>query len=364
MGSKADARAAVTVACKTKALQRALKAIPEPPARSELLGTTLVAEEGRLICRGTDHRVWVEMDVPATVSGSATFVAHSKAAQAMVESLGQPELALSIRADARTIGLVSGGFAGAIRHAASDPQQPIERGQTAVTIQASLLRRAFTAVRRSVDRDMSSKSGGLVLAAADGQLEVVGLTPYRLAIARSRDDWPGSLGQTRISPFVVDWICAQAPDADEPVGISTSESSVTCAGPGWLVSGPLIAAPPPPYHRIISAILTGVECRLVDGELLTAAVRRAASVAESVVLASVSGGLAVQAEHPERGESREIVCVSGAVQEWQTRLTARDLRDAIDALVDGAIEIGFNAATNGLILRTPFLTQIIMGKRV
>jgi DNA polymerase III subunit beta len=364
-----------------KTLKLVDRAIRDKTPQPELACFLLEADPVRLTITGTDLEFGIRARLEANVEASLTLDEHTTGAtlclparllSEYVDSLAGGDIVLRQKPGTRTVHLACGRYEANINGMSPEgyPRIFVDvlAADTAVTLPSRTLKRAIldTVFSANHDDDTRPVLASLLVKLAEGALTLAAADGFRLAV---RTDPVEALPVESLSLLVpaktMRELSNLLPDDDTAVeiGVASPQNLVRFAWGDVQVTSRLIEGQFPDYQRIVPTghttrlvapvedLLQAVKTAMVFSRDNSNIVRLSLTPGESDPEGSVPGQLVVHTTSAEMGD--EATELSAAIEGETTEIAfnGRYLRDALEAMKSGEVELWLNGPTTTGLLR-------------
>jgi DNA polymerase-3 subunit beta len=260
-----------------------------------------------------------------------------------VRSLPAPQVSLELRPSEQDVELVCGTATFHLRTLRSEdfPPFPEPDGGTTASVPASAFVSTALKVAGSASHDETRPVlTGILVSAADRELNMVATDSYRLSLKRT------TLEEPLTEAFEVN-VPARAlqelarivgQDGEEQLGVAVQQNRIVFVAGRTILSSRLIEGQFPNYRQLLPESFDH-ELRVASGEL-TDVVRRISLLAQRnapLRLAFSQGELTVSAQTPDVGEARESLPVGFEGESLEIGFNPEFLRAGLEAIEEGDV---------------------------
>ena len=312
-------------------------------ALQALSGVQLLTTADTCELRATDMDIALRVPLEAEVVREGTAVLPARLLLDVVRSLPAPQVSLELRPAEQDVELVSGTATFHLRTLRSEdfPPFPEPDGGTTATLPAPAFISTALKVAGSASHDETRPVlTGILVSAADRELNMVATDSYRLSLKRTSLEEPLSQAfEVNVPARALQELARVVnQDGDEELGVAVQQNRIVFVVGSTILSSRLIEGQFPNYRQLLPEGFDH-ELRVASTEL-TDVVRRISLLAQRnapLRLAFSQGELTVSAQTPDVGEARESLPVGFDGEPLEIGFNPEFLRAGLEAIEEGDV---------------------------
>ena len=312
-------------------------------ALQALSGVQLLTSADTCELRATDMDIALRVPLQAEIVREGTAVLPARLLLDVVRSLPASQVSLELRPSEQDVELVCGTATFHLRTLRSEdfPPFPEPDGDTTASVPAGAFVATALKVAGSASHDETRPVlTGILVSAADRELNMVATDSYRLSLKRTTLEEPLSQAfEVNVPARALQELArVVAQDGEEQLGVAVQQNRIVFVAGRTILSSRLIEGQFPNYRQLLPESFDH-ELRVASGEL-TDVVRRISLLAQRnapLRLAFSQGELTVSAQTPDVGEARESLPVGFEGESLEIGFNPEFLRAGLEAIEEGDV---------------------------